>query len=219
LAEALDHRGVGWRRFHSWHREDALVGDRQILPSGLQDAKSGMYGGRDYQARAGYPLWFGSDFPDAGACLMDFRKLPSSRVVRAIWAETPAELGLIMGFAAVFENIYPPDALNKKYWVAGFVIATLVILISLIVKSYREEHRAEKERTQRETLAAEAEVRRTNEIQTLLRRFDRIEIIIASDKTAAEKVEDIKQQVLILSAAYEVAQPTLTGIATVVREI
>lgn len=125
-----------------------------------------------------------------------FGKPLSPKLLRAILGEIPAELGLIMGLAAIYENIYAPDPANKIYWILGFAFLSVFTLASVVALRIREDARsnADKEaQTRRDALAAK-------QYEVTLRVEEQIGLILASNKTDAEKVENAKPYVVSLKA-------------------
>jgi hypothetical protein len=123
-------------------------------------------------------------------------KLLSPRLLRAISAEIPAELGLIMGLTAIFENMYPPDPANRMNWIIGFAVISLFTVGSMVALRMREDKRSDtdKEAQQsRDVLAAE-------QYKVTLRVEEKISVILASNNTDAEKVENIIPYVTSLKA-------------------
>jgi hypothetical protein len=125
-----------------------------------------------------------------------FGKPLSPKLLRAIVAEIPAGLGLIMGLAAIYENIYPPDPANKIYWILGFALISVFALATVVALRIREDARSNADReaqASRDALAAE-------QYKVTLRVEEQIGLILASNKTDAEKVENTKPYVASLKA-------------------
>lgn len=106
-----------------------------------------------------------------------FGRMLSPRMVKACRSSLPAGLSTIMGLAALYENINPPDPTNRIYWILLFAILSLLMIVAFVNHAY---HQIEESEAQAERLSSQIAEMGAN-----------IRSITASDKPAPQKVEEI----------------------------